>query len=186
MPDCHGCQCSFKTDNGLIRHLSNKVFCQGIMLGLTVPLVHPAPLKIPMNLQACSAKQNNKKRPAPPQLAHRLKSPPPFQPIKKKVLPNLQAKVLESVAMDSHHLQRQLSGMLVDQGLRYDELQHNAGLSDHDSNVEEKGRCVIGHHYNVEDKEEKAIPSTIPTLSSRTVQPQPLIIPKGSSPILKG
>jgi hypothetical protein len=46
--------------------------------------------------------------------------------------------------------------LLVDQHLPYDELQHNMGLPNHDSDVEVNGKSVIGQHYNDEDKKEES------------------------------
>ena len=150
MPECRGCQSSFKTEQGLIRHLSMKVFCQGIM-GLSVPRMHPAPLKLPLDPLARPSKHKNKKRPAPPQLVHSLKSPPPYQSKKQKAPSNTLATEKQPAAtMNSHDMHRLLSGMLVDQSLRYEELQHNAGLPDHDSDAEVEGRFVIGQPYNWE------------------------------------
>ena len=57
--------------------------------------------------------------------------------------------------MDSHDLQRHLSGMIMDQSLRYDELQHLAGLPDYDSDVEVEGTMVVGQPYDLSESDEE-------------------------------
>ena len=45
--------------------------------------------------------------------------------------------------------------MIMDQSLRYDELQHLAGLPDYDSDVEVEGTMVVGQPYDQSESDEE-------------------------------
>ena len=129
---CLGCDGLFKTEQGMIRHLSKKVFCQTVM-GIAVPTIHPPTLTLPLDPQLLPTERTNKnkKQPAPPQLSSGLK-PPPTNHSKKHTSAQLLSatsppQALPAPMVDSHNRQSTLSGMLVDQGLLFEDLQQNAG-----------------------------------------------------------
>jgi hypothetical protein len=161
MLECRGCHTSFKTEVGLVRHLSKKVFCQTVM-GIAVPPIHPSTVTLPLDLPDRQMKHKNKKRPAPPQLSHGLKPPPPFQPKKKKAQSALLSPTGTASAMavpaklDSHDLKRLLSGMVVDQSLRFAELQQNALHQHLDPDADEEQMSDIGENPDGEEHDDNA------------------------------
>ena len=124
---CHGCHGLFKTEQGMIRHLAKKVFCQKAM-GVAVPSIHPPTLLLPLEVLPLPSQNRNKKRPAPPQLSHGLK-PPPNSQFKKQASPlSPPPSTKEMLAqMDSHELKNLLLGKIVDTGFLFDNLQQTLG-----------------------------------------------------------
>ena len=125
---CRGCNGIFKTESGLIRHLSNKLLCQKAM-GISVPTIQPPTLSLSLNPQPLGTERKNKKRPPPPQLPYPLK-PPPTAPLKKHPPSKSFCASSDKASlshMDSHNLKSVLSGMLVDQGLMFEQWQQMAG-----------------------------------------------------------
>jgi hypothetical protein len=128
---CLGCNGIFKTETGLIRHLSSKLYCQNAM-GMSIPATQPP--KQTLTLDHPPIKTNaNKKRPAAPQLSHGLVPPPsskgrtsshPFSTIEGPIelSQNLQGSQQRLPSMDSHALHSMLTGILTDKALQYNQL----------------------------------------------------------------
>ncbi len=126
---CLGCKRRFKSQRGLILHLSQKPLCQSAM-GMTVPPIHP-PIQT-WDLEPPPAKIHpNKKRPPPPLLQRGLVLPPSSKAkttsktagsttIPTRFLPDLSKKPGRS--MDSHVLHSMFSAMLMDKSLEYNRI----------------------------------------------------------------
>jgi hypothetical protein len=126
---CLGCNSTFKREQGMIQHLSNRPLCQKAM-GIVVPQSHPPTRTLPLEPLNLSTKQKNKKRPFPPHLSHELH--PPSKSQSKGQAPS--TKMLESQPpkemlshMDSHDLKSLLLGQLVDTNLLFKQLQQQSG-----------------------------------------------------------